>query len=45
MTLNSAERQVVIKAAQAAEERARKIREAIALRKAAAEADAKAIRE
>jgi hypothetical protein len=44
-TLNSAERQLVVKAAQAAEERARKIREAIALRKAAAEADAKAIRE
>lgn len=45
LTLSSSERQVVNKAAQAAEERARKIREAIAARKAAAEADAKAIRE
>ena len=44
-TLSSEERQTVVKAAHAAEERARKIREAIAYRKAAAEADAKAIRE
>ena len=44
-TLSSTGRQSVVKAARTAEERARKIREAIALRKAAAEADAKAIRE
>lgn len=44
-TLSSSERQTVVKAAQAAEERARAIRAAIAARKAAAEADAKATRE
>jgi len=44
-TLSSAERRTVVQAARAAEERARAIRAAIAARKAAAEADAKAIRE
>jgi hypothetical protein len=44
-TLNSAERQRVVKAARTAEKRAQKIREEIARKKAAAEADAKAIRE
>lgn len=44
-TLSSTERRRVVQAARAAEERARKIREEIARRKAQAEADAKAIRE
>ena len=44
-TLSSAERQTVVQAARAAEDRARAVRAAIAARKAAAEADAKAIRE
>jgi hypothetical protein len=44
-TLSSAERQRVVNAARRAEVRAQKVREEIARRKAAAEADAKAIRE
>lgn len=44
-TLSSTERHTVVQAARAAEERARAVRAAIAARKAAAEADAKAIRE
>jgi hypothetical protein len=44
-TLSSAERQRIVKAARAAEERAQKIREEIAPKRAADEADAKAIRE
>jgi len=44
-TLSSSGRSKVINAARAAEERARKIREEIARKRAAAEADAKAMRE
>src|SRR5205823_9927264 len=44
-TLSSAERQRVVNAARKAEARAQKVRDEIARRKAAAEADAKAIRE
>jgi hypothetical protein len=44
-TLNTAERQRVIRAARKAEERARAVREAMAAAKAAAEADAKTMRE
>lgn len=44
-TLNTAERQRVIRAAREAEERARAVRAAMAAAKAAAEADAKAMRE